>query len=237
MFGLFKRRTSIIDSGYLEGGTDSHCHILYGVDDGVKTLEESLQILEWIEGLGQKEVWFTPHVMEDVPNTTEGLKERFEALKGVYRGGLSFHLAAEYMMDNLFEERLEARDLLLHGEDVVLVETSTWSPPIDLWGTLERMMSAGYRPLLAHPERYRYMTEADYRRLNRMGVLLQLNLPSVTGYYGLHALKNARFLLDKGWYCMSGSDCHRFKVLQAQYSNVSLDKKTLAGLRAIHIGL
>ena len=235
---MFSIRHSLLKSGILRGKTDIHCHVLPGVDDGSPDVAHSLEMLAWMEQeVGFRRVWLTPHVMEDVPNTTEGLKERFEALKGVYRGGLSFHLAAEYMMDNLFEERLEARDLLLHGEDVVLVETSTWSPPIDLWGSLERMMSAGYRPLLAHPERYRYMTEADYRRLNRMGVLLQLNLPSVTGYYGLHALKNARFLLDKGWYCMSGSDCHRFKVLQAQYSNVSLDKKTLAGLRAIHIGL
>ena len=237
MFGLFKRRISLLDSGFLSRWTDCHCHILPGVDDGVKTMDESLEILAWLEELGLTEVWFTPHVMEDVPNTTEGLRERFKDLQAVYQGGLQFHLAAEYMMDNLFEERLEARDLLQHGEDVVLVETSTWSPPIDLWGTLERMMSAGYRPLLAHPERYRYMTVADYGRLHRMGVLLQLNLPSVTGYYGEHALRNARYLLDRSWYCMSGSDCHRFKTLQAQYSNVSLDKKTLARLRAIHTSL
>ena len=237
MFGLFNRRISLIESGFLSGWTDNHSHILYGVDDGVKTVEESLEILSWLEELGLQEVWCTPHVMEDVPNTTEGLRKRFEDLKSVYKGGLVLHLAAEYMMDNLFEERLEDRDLLQHGEDVVLVETSTWSPPIDLWGTLERMMSAGYRPLLAHPERYRYMAEEDYVRLHRMGVLMQLNLPSVTGYYGEHALRNARFLLGKGWYCMGGSDCHRFKVLQAQYSNVSIDKKLLASLRAIHTNL
>ncbi len=235
MFGFLKRRESVVGSGLLVGATDNHCHILYGVDDGVKTREESLTLLQWLEQAGVREVWFTPHVMEDVPNTTAGLKQRFGELSAEYEGGLQLHLAAEYMMDNLFEERLEARDLLLHGEDRVLVETSTWSPPIDLWGTLGRIMSAGYRPLLAHPERYRYMTRKDYERLHAMGVLLQLNLPSAVGYYGPHARENALFLLSRGRYCMCGSDCHRFKVLQSQYAAETLDRKTTDSLRQLMV--
>jgi tyrosine-protein phosphatase YwqE len=230
MFGWFQSRKSILESGLLKGAIDQHCHILYGLDDGVKRQEDSLKILGFLEEEGVAEVWFTPHVMEDVPNTTEGLQQRFEELKSVYDGGLRLHLAAEYMIDNLFEKRLANRDLLLHGDDTVLVETSSVAPPINLWEILEAMCSAGYRPLIAHPERYRYMDKDDYRRLHAMGCLMQLNLPSVVGFYGESARVRALDLLDKGWYHMAGSDCHRFRAIMAQYTAKELKKDTLAML-------
>ena len=236
MFGLFNRRTSVLDSGLLKGAVDQHCHILYGLDDGVKTQEDSLAILRFLEDQGVSEVWFTPHVMEDVPNTTEGIRARFEELKAVYDGGLQLHVAAEYMIDTLFEERLSNRDLLEHGEEVVLVETSAIAPPFNLWVVLEQMLKAGYRPLIAHPERYRYMEPEDYRELHNMGCLLQLNLPSIVGFYGESARQRAHYLLDKGWYRMAGSDCHRFKAIQAQYAAKELKKDTIAKLSALMDG-
>ena len=230
MLGLFNRRRSLLESGLLKGAVDQHSHILYGLDDGVKTQEDSLAILRFLEEQGVSEVWFTPHVMEDVPNTTEGIRARFEELESVYRGGLRFHLAAEYMIDTLFEERLAARDLLTHGNDTVLVETSAVAPPINLWEVLETMRKAGYRPLIAHPERYRYMEKADYKRLHDMGCVLQMNLPSIVGFYGESARERALDLLDKGWYSMVGSDCHRYRAIQAQYAARELKKDTLRKL-------
>ena len=230
MLGLFNRRRSLLESGLLKGAVDQHSHILYGLDDGVKTQEDSLAILRFLEEQGVSEVWFTPHVMEDVPNTTEGIRARFEELKSVYRGGLRFHLAAEYMIDTLFEERLAARDLLTHGNDTVLVETSAVAPPINLWEVLETMRKAGYRPLIAHPERYRYMDKAGYKRLHDMGCVLQMNLPSIVGFYGESARERALDLLDKGWYSMVGSDCHRYRAIQAQYAARELKKDTLRKL-------
>ncbi len=230
MLGLFNRRRSLLESGLLKGAVDQHSHILYGLDDGVKTQEDSLAILRFLEEQGVSEVWFTPHVMEDVPNTTEGIRARFEDLKSVYRGGLRFHLAAEYMIDTLFEERLAARDLLTHGNDTVLVETSAVAPPINLWEVLETMRKAGYRPLIAHPERYRYMEKADYKRLHDMGCVLQMNLPSIVGFYGESARERALDLLEKGWYSMIGSDCHRYRAIQAQYAARELKKDTLRKL-------
>ena len=230
MLGLFNRLRSLLESGLLTGAVDQHSHILYGLDDGVKTQEDSLAILRFLEEQGVSEVWFTPHVMEDVPNTTEGIRARFEELKSVYRGGLRFHLAAEYMIDTLFEERLAARDLLTHGNDTVLVETSAVAPPINLWEVLETMRKAGYRPLIAHPERYRYMDKADYKRLHDMGCVLQMNLPSIVGFYGESARERALDLLDKGWYSMVGSDCHRYRAIQAQYAARELKKDTLRKL-------
>ena len=236
MFGLFNRRTSVLDSGLLKGAVDQHSHILYGLDDGVKTQEDSLAILRFLEEQGVSEVWFTPHVMEDVPNTTEGILARFEELKAVYDGGLQLHVAAEYMIDTLFEERLSKRDLLEHGEEVVLVETSAIAPPFNLWVVLEQMLKAGYRPLIAHPERYRYMEPEDYRELHNMGCFLQMNLPSIVGFYGESARQRAEYLLDKGWYRMVGSDCHRFKAIQAQYAARELKKDTIAKLSALMDG-
>lgn len=236
MFGLFNRRTSILESGLLKGAVDQHSHILYGLDDGVKTQEDSLAILQFLEEQGVSEVWFTPHVMEDVPNTTEGIRARFEELKAVSAGGLQLHLAAEYMMDTLFEDRLARRDLLEHGEEVVLVETSAIAPPINLWVVLEKMLKSGYRPLIAHPERYRYMDREDYRELHNMGCMLQLNLPSIVGFYGENARQRAEYLLDKGWYRMVGSDCHRFRAIQAQYAAKELKKDVVAKLSVLMDG-
>lgn len=233
MFGLFKKRQSILESGLLGGAVDNHSHILYGLDDGVKTQEDSLAILRFLEEQGLAEVWFTPHIMEDVPNTTEGIRARFEELKAVYTGGLKFHLAAEYMIDTLFEKRLSEDDLLMHGEDTVLVETSSVAPPYNLWDVLEEMCRSGYRPLVAHPERYHYMDKSDYRRLHEMGCFLQLNLPSVVGFYGDSAQARALYLLDKGWYKMMGSDCHRFRAIRAQYDARELKKDTIQKLAPI----
>ncbi len=236
MFGLFNRRTSVLDSGLLKGAVDQHSHILYGLDDGVKTQEDSLAILQWLEEQGVSEVWFTPHVMEDVPNTTEEIRARFDQLKAVYSGGLKLNLAAEYMIDTVFEDRLERRDLLEHGPETVLVETSAIAPPMNLWSVLDRILKAGYRPLIAHPERYRYMDQSDYRELHNIGCFLQLNLPSIVGFYGESVRQRAQYLLDKGWYRMVGSDCHRFRAIEAQYTVKELKKETVAKLSALMDG-
>ena len=236
MFGLFNKRQSILESGLLGGAVDNHSHILYGLDDGVKTQEDSLAILRFLEEQGLSEVWFTPHVMEDVPNTTEGIRARFEELKAVYDGGLKLHLAAEYMIDTLFERRLSEDDLLTHEEDIVLVETSAVAPPYNLWDVLESMCRSGYRPLVAHPERYHYMDKSDYRRLHDMGCFLQMNLPSIVGFYGESVRARAIDLLNKGWYCMVGSDCHRFRAIRAQYEARELKKVTVQKLAQLMRG-
>ncbi len=91
----FKKRILLKDSGIFEGFTDWHSHILPGVDDGVRTMEEALEILRLYEGLGVKTVWLTPHIMEDTPNTTAHLRERFAELQAAYTGPITLHPAAE----------------------------------------------------------------------------------------------------------------------------------------------
>lgn len=230
-FDFMKRKQSLLQSGVLQGATDRHCHILYGVDDGAKILEDALAVLAYDEEIGISEVWCTPHVMEDVPNTTEALKQRFAELQAAYQGPIELHLAAEYMLDTLFEERFNAGDLLTMEDDTLLVETSTWNPPADMTGTLRKIQKAGYRPLLAHPERYRYLTDPGYERLHKMGIHFQLNLGSLVGYYGETAMRKAHELLEKGWYSEIGSDCHRLATIKEQYNREVLTKDIVSKLR------
>lgn len=151
--------------------------------------------------------------MEDYPNTTDSLKMRFEQLKKAWDGNVKLRLASENMLDSLFEERLAARDLLPigNGADHLLVETSYFSAPMGFDNILDDIMSAGYYPLLAHPERYTYMTEKDYARLREKGVRMQLNYVSLVGGYGETSRKKAIWLLQNGCIDVIGSDVHRLE--------------------------
>lgn len=206
---------SIRESGMLQGITDWHSHILPGVDDGFKTMEDSLKALADMEKLGVKNLWLTPHIMEDCPNETKDLRKRFEELKLAYNGKINLHLAAENMLDNLFEDRMEENDFLPLGEtgNHLLVETSYFNPPMNMTRLLEQVLGKGYFPVLAHPERYRYMDELDYKRLKEMGILFQANYFSLVGGYGNTARKKLEWLLKKDMIDLMGSDLHRHQVL------------------------
>ena len=125
----FNKKYSLLDSNIFNGWTDRHSHILPEVDDGIRTMDDALAVLEYYEKLGVKEVWLTPHIMEDVPNEPAELKERFEELLYEYNkrrednseicttnSELKLHLAAENMIDSLFVKRLEAGYLLTYGD-------------------------------------------------------------------------------------------------------------------------
>jgi len=221
MFEFLKRKQQFPPD--FTGITDSHSHILPGVDDGVKTMKSALQILDTYERWGIREVWLTPHIMDDVPNTTEELTHRFEELKTQYKGGIKLNLAAEYMLDYNFETRLAARDLLCLGPKRILVETSYLEPPMNFDEILFNIITAGYTPILAHPERYLYMSEEKYSELKKQGVLLQLNWGSLGGLYGSRIKERAYRLLGKGMYDMSGSDIHTQRMYKF-YTSILLDK-------------
>lgn len=221
---FLKRKYSLSD-GILQGSADSHSHILFGVDDGIATLEDSLAVLSFLESQGVTKVWCTPHIMDDLATPTEELKARFQELQQAYQGNIELYLAAEYMLDSEFEKRLDQDDLLTYDGESVLVETSMNVPPYNFIEILQRTMSKGYRPLLAHPERYRYLAMNDYEYLDSIGVFFQLNLPSLVGYYGDSAREKAEELLRKGMYKKIGSDCHRLQSIQEQYTREALTKE------------
>ncbi len=212
----FQKKQMLEESGFFRGFTDWHSHILPGVDDGVQTMEEALQILAEYERLDVKEVWLTPHIMEDIPNTTVNLRKQFAELQAAYNGNVILHLASENMLDKLFEERLEQNDLLPLGKGgkYLLVETSYFNPPMGLKNILLRIKSKGYYPVLAHPERYIYMDDDDFMQLKSMNIKFQLNLFSLHGIYGKEARKKAEKLQKAGMYDYIGTDLHSLETLK-----------------------
>lgn len=206
--GFLKKKSPILPDEF----TDWHSHLLPGVDDGVQQMDESLSLLSMYEKTGVKKLWLTPHIMEDIPNTTSRLKERFRELSDAYSGSIELRLASENMLDNLFRERLEANDLLPIGDDgrTLLVETSYFSAPFKFHDKLLEIQSQGYFPLLAHPERYNYIHSiSGYKELKDMGVKFQLNALSLLGHYGPMVRKKATEMLSRGMYDRVGSDIHR----------------------------
>lgn len=230
----FTKKRTIAQSNLLADGTDHHSHILPGVDDGIATMEEALQALKALAATGIKEVWLTPHIMEDYPNTPAALQERFATLQGSYTGPITLHLAAEYMIDNQFHELLENGNLLPIGNtgNHLLVETSYFTPPMQLNATLQRIKSKGYHPLLAHPERYMYMDNSQYRTLHESGVKMQLNILSISGAYGRAVQKKAAWLLKNNMYTVAGSDLHCSDALTI-INNTPVDTKQSEALREL----
>lgn len=235
LFQLFlgKKKDSKVDpsaSGKpirLPDGIDWHCHILPGVDDGFQQVEKSLKMLSLYEEQGMREIWFTPHIMEDVPNEPAHLRQVFAEFQSAYAADyvrrhpegdtpLRLHLAAENMLDALFEKRLKSGDLLPLGTDgkYLLVETSIFSAPMNFYGLMERIKNKGFVPVLAHPERYLYMEMEGYERLKKMGVKFQRNLFSLEGQYGKEVQKRCKKLLKKGMYDLVGSDLHNIGTFE-----------------------
>lgn len=216
---LVSNKVTVMDSGLLEGFCDCHCHLLPGVDDGVQEMEETIAILNKWEAIGVKEVWLTPHIMEDMPNEPEDLRTRFNELEQRLSKEdvhIKIHLAAEHMMDGLFLKRMESNMLMplctskdeSYGGGRLLVETSYYIPPMNMENIIESIEKKGYEPILAHPERYQYMGQRDYKQWKQRGVLLQLNLPSLVGAYGPEAKSKAEWMLKEDMYDYCGSDTH-----------------------------
>lgn len=199
-------------------------------------MEESLQILSSYEHHGIKEVWLTPHIMEDIPNSTAQLRTRYSELTTAYSGPIILHLASENMLDNLFEERLQQGDLLPIGDDgrQLLVETSYFNAPYGLHDILKRIKSKGYFPVLAHPERYIYMGQKEYQQLKQLDVAFQLNLPSLAGAYGTEAKRKARWLLEKGYYQYIGTDTHRSSSWEVIVQKQEIQKDAVKIISSLH---
>lgn len=226
MFGLFNSKYRLVDSDLLKGMIDIHSHILPGVDDGSPDIATSLSLLQYMESLGLQEVWLTPHIMEDYPTPKEKLLQQFNLLKQAYSGSLNLRLAAEYMMDASFSNKLK-EDVLPLSSKHLLVETSYMSPPVGLFDILSDVWNAGYQPVIAHPERYVYMKEDDFHQLKDKGYSLQLNLVSLSGYYGSYSKAVSERLLKLRMYDFIGSDLHHLERYQTMLDTMKLTRQQL----------
>ncbi|MCE2935677.1 MAG: tyrosine-protein phosphatase [Cyclobacteriaceae bacterium] len=195
---------------------DFHSHLIPGLDDGVKTVDDSIGILSFFEQLGIKRCITTPHIMADTyPNTPDGIRSGMATLKPRLQPTQGFDAAAEYYLDEKFVQMLDQPGSLLTFDDrYLLFETNFVSEPLNLNEVIFKMTVAGYRPVLAHPERYAYLTVQKAEDVRNRGVLLQLNLLSLIGYYGRPAETMARQLIDRGLIDAVGTDTH--SMAQAQ---------------------
>ena len=199
---------------------DMHSHILPEIDDGAPDLGTSIELIKELMKLGYKHLIATPHVMSDIhPNTPENIKEKLEIVRSeVAKQQLEVKIeaAAEYLLDDHFEYILEQENWLCFKEKYILVELSFIAPPPNLETYIFRLRTQGLTPILAHPERYLYFGNQyhKYKRLRDMGCLFQINLLSLTGYYGKDVKKNALKLLKKGWIEFLGTDCHSMNHIE-----------------------
>ncbi|MFC5412182.1 tyrosine-protein phosphatase [Larkinella bovis] len=235
MFSFFKRRpekTFFTDYGFL--GVDIHSHLIPGIDDGVPDLETALTCLRSFQELGYKKVVTTPHVLRDYyPNSSDTIRQGLETLRrAVAETDLTIQVeaAAEYLIDDHFVTLLKSKDLLTFGANYVLVELSFANAPLNLEDIIFQIQTNGYKPILAHPERYSYLKDHMERfgKLKDKGCLFQLNLLSLAGQYGGRVQQFARQLLDESLIDFVGSDLHRPR--DAEKLTQLLQSKELAGL-------
>ncbi len=223
MFSFFKKKkSSAIVPGNLPFTTDIHSHILPGIDDGSPDIETSLQLIQGLYNLGIRKSVATPHIIGDLyRNTPQTIAAALEKTKiACSNAGINIELsaAAEYMLDDYFLELLQKKEpLLTLHKNILLTEISYTSTPENLPEITSGIIEKGYLPILAHPERYHYYQQNfnEYYKLKEMGFVLQINLLSLTGYYGKRAAKAAMFILEKDLATLVGTDLHHHNHLAA----------------------
>lgn len=199
---------------------DIHSHLLPGIDDGAPTIEASEKLINGLESLGFYKFITTPHIISDVYNNTrisiqETEKKTVRELQ-IQKLETRFKAAAEYMIDSEFRNLFTKEPLLTLRDNYVLVEISYLSPPIQLYETLFELQTHGYKPVLAHPERYNFYHNNlnEYNKLKDAGCFFQLNMLSTTGYYGPKVAKVADYLLGNRLIDFVGSDVHHTRHLE-----------------------
>lgn len=234
---FFKKNKAILKDLIPEGFTDIHSHLLPGIDDGAKTIEDTIFLINSLKDFGFEKFITTPHTFSGFwDNTKEGiLTKENETLRMLSAKGLNLNLraASEYLLDDHFASLFKKGEILPLKDNLVLVEMSYLNAPIQLYDLLFDLQVAGYKPVLAHPERYLFYHKKleEYKKLKNAGCYLQLNLLSTVGYYGNEVTDIANKLLDSGLYDFVGSDVHHSKHINAFENKVLL--KDTKGLKEL----
>lgn len=213
MFSFLKPKVPIPSSLQV----DIHSHFIPAIDDGSQSMQESITLIKAMQDLGYKKVITTPHIMLDTYKNTpdiihQGLNTVHQAMKENHLT-IQLEVAAEYYLDDGFIPLLEKGNLLTVANKYLLFETSYISKPLQLEEMIFQILAKGYIPLMAHPERYRYIKnpQKEYTRLKDLGVMFQSNINALGGHYGKSAQNLIRFLSSQGMIDFLGSDAHRIK--------------------------
>ncbi len=201
--------------------TDIHSHLIPGIDDGSKSMDESIEMIESFVSQGYTKLITTPHIMSHrYPNSRAILEEGLVTLKDELQKRdikIEVEVASEYYLDETVMALVEQRDIMTFGDNYMLFEMSYVQPLHHLEEMIFEIKVAGYTPVLAHPERYVYMHNDfnKYLRLKEKGVLLQVNIPSLGGYYSKPIQKVAKKIAEAGLIDFLGSDAHKVRHLHA----------------------
>ena len=220
MIHFFKQKPLLRDL-IPDNHIDIHSHLLPGIDDGAATMEDSISLISQMSTLGFKNIITTPHLITNVWDNSEvSIRVKHQETLGVIKEKCdvkTFKVGCEYMMDSYFLKRLETEKLLTIKDNYLLVEMSYLSPPFQLYEILFEIQLAGYKPILAHPERYLYYHNnlKEYDKLKTTGCLFQLNLLSTVEYYGKNITKITDKLLKNEYYDFVGSDVHHQNHIDA----------------------
>lgn len=208
--------------------TDVHSHFIPGIDDGAKTIDDSLELIGEMEKLGYTKVITTPHIMSDYyRNTPEIILGGLDLVRNALaKSGskMQIEAAAEYYIDFDFQEKIKEKRLLTFGDNYVLFEMPFIGEPQILNTVIFDMQMAGYKPVLAHVERYQFW-HTDFEKIQSMkdkGVLLQLNINSLSGYYSPQVKKIAEKMIDENMFDLLGSDCHHTGHIQLMQKAITM---------------
>jgi protein-tyrosine phosphatase len=218
MLGLFKKKNKLkkeITFNYGSIKVDMHSHVLPGIDDGAQTPEESIILIRKMMGLGIEKIIATPHIMADFyKNNRETIGNALAILKEALKKeniDIEIEAAAEHYFDETFEGRIDNDELMIMGANHVLFEYSFINQPPNAFPVIQKIMDKGYKPILAHPERYPYLSLEQYKTVHDWGCDFQLNTISLTGYYGRDVKERAEMLIDNQLIDFISSDMHHPK--------------------------
>jgi len=199
----------------VSGYVDLHSHYLPGVDDGVRTLDESLRLLSALGALGYTEVVATPHIRTAMfENRKPGLEKGFAELLAILdtKKLPRLSLAAEHFCDDVFSDLFQRGEVLPYrGGRSILLEFRYEAWPKRIEDLLFRLQVKGLRPLIAHPERYSALFEStdSLDPLLDVGAMTLLDTMSLVGKYGERPRRAAERMLEEGAYDAACSDAHR----------------------------
>lgn len=204
-------------SDFTSIGIDMHSHLIPGVDDGAKDVDDSLKIITGLKELGFYHLITTPHTLQDIhPNTKDTLQKGFGLLDGKLPSGIELKLSSEYYLDQQFMGQLEKEAVLPLPGNRLLIEFSQISRPHDLEENIFNIGIKGYQVVLAHPERYLFLHKqfSYYNRIKEMGVEFQINALSLTDHYGRNVRAIAEKLIEKEMIDFIGTDIHHIKHIE-----------------------
>lgn len=201
---------------------DIHSHILPGIDDGARTLEESVQLVSEMAGWGFERITCTPHITKKFRNTKESIKEKFDILCNAVAAkdlGVDLRMSAEYRLNPETWPELLAQGELMPIEDQYILMEFPINDPSEMGDLIpmeefRKVQSLGLTPVLPHPERYFYLGHDDLLKYVDAGVKIQSNYGSLAGVYGLEVRDRAQSLIDEGIVSFLASDMHNMNYIR-----------------------